>query len=64
MSIATSPSNFSDQQMQGLYRERRCTEKATDEYAAPCDGVMLEHLAEEGDDVPVGEEVCRIDKRG
>lgn len=38
------------------------TEKVTNEYEAPCDGVMLEHLAEEGDDVPVGDNVCRIDK--
>ncbi|MGH1464861.1 MAG: lipoyl domain-containing protein [Cognatishimia sp.] len=38
------------------------TEKVTNEYEAPCNGVMLEHLAEEGDEVPVGDEVCRIDK--
>lgn len=38
------------------------TEKVTNEYEAPCDGVMLEHLVEEGDEVPVGDSVCRIDK--
>ena len=38
------------------------TEKATNEYEAPCAGVMLEHLVEEGDEVPVGDNVCRIDK--
>ena len=39
------------------------TEKVTNEYEAPCDGVMLEHLVEEGDDVPVGDPVCRIERR-
>ena len=38
------------------------TEKATSEYEAPCAGEMLEHLAAEGDEVLVGENVCRIDK--
>lgn len=38
------------------------TEKVTNEYEAPCSGVMLEHLCEEGDDVPVGDDVCRIEK--
>ena len=38
------------------------TEKVTSEYEAPCNGVMLEHLVDEGDDVPVGDNVCRIDK--
>ena len=38
------------------------TEKVTSEYEAPCAGTMLEHLAEEGDDVPVGDGVCRIEK--
>ena len=38
------------------------TEKVTNEYEAPCSGVMLEHLAEEGDDLLVGDDVCRIDK--
>ena len=38
------------------------TEKVTNEYEAPCDGMMLEHLVEEGADVPVGDNVCRIDK--
>ena len=38
------------------------TEKATSEYEAPCNGVMLEHLADEGDDVPAGDNVCRIEK--
>ena len=31
------------------------TEKVTNEYEAPCSGVMLEHLVEQGDDVPVDE---------
>ncbi|MGI9437743.1 MAG: lipoyl domain-containing protein [Geminicoccaceae bacterium] len=39
------------------------TEKVTSEFEAPCSGVMLEHLVEEGDDVPVGDDVCRIDKQ-
>jgi len=39
------------------------TEKVTNEFEAPCSGKMLEHLAEEGDDVPVGDDVCRIDKQ-
>jgi len=38
------------------------TEKVTNEYEAPCNGVMLEHLVDEGDDVPVGDNVCRIEK--
>ncbi len=38
------------------------TEKVTSEYEAPCSGTMLEHLAAEGDDVPVGDNVCRIEK--
>ncbi len=37
------------------------TEKVTSEFEAPCFGTKLEHLAEEGDDVPVGDDVCRID---
>lgn len=37
------------------------TEKATSEVEAPCDGVMLEHLAAEGDEVAVGDPVCRIE---
>ena len=37
------------------------TEKVTSEYEAPCNGTMLEHLAKEGDDVPVGDSVCRIE---
>ena len=40
------------------------TEKVTSEYEAPCDGTMLEHLADEGDDVPVGDHVCRIETGG
>ena len=39
------------------------TEKATSEYEAPVAGTMLEHLASEGDDIPVGDAVCRIEKR-
>ena len=38
------------------------TEKVTSEYEAPCAGTMLEHLAAEGDDVPVGDSVCRIER--
>jgi pyruvate/2-oxoglutarate dehydrogenase complex dihydrolipoamide acyltransferase (E2) component len=38
------------------------TEKVTSEYETPCSGVMLEHLADEGDDVPVGDDVRRINK--
>lgn len=38
------------------------TEKATSEYEAPCNGVMLEHLVDEGDDVPVLDNVCRIEQ--
>ena len=38
------------------------TEKVTNEYEAPCSGVMLEHLVEEGTDVPVGDNVCRIER--
>lgn len=37
------------------------TEKVTSEYEAPCNGTMLEHLADEGDDIPVGDNVCRIE---
>lgn len=40
------------------------TEKVTSEYEAPCDGVMLEHLVADGDDVPVDDKVCRIKKSG
>lgn len=38
------------------------TEKVTNEYEAPCNGVMLEHLASEGDNIPVGDNVCKIEK--
>ena len=38
------------------------TEKVTNGYEAPCDGVMLEHFVEAGSDVPVGDDVCRIEK--
>ena len=38
------------------------TEKVTSEYEAPCAGTMLEHLVDEGDDVPVGDDVCRIER--
>lgn len=38
------------------------TEKVTNEYEAPCNGIMLEHLADEGDEVPVGDNVCQIEK--
>lgn len=40
------------------------TEKVTNEFEAPCDGTMLEHLAAEGDNVPVGDSVCRIERSG
>jgi len=37
------------------------TEKATSEVEAPCAGTMLEHMVAIGDDVPVGDPVCRIE---
>lgn len=37
------------------------TEKVTSEYNAPGGGTMLEHCAAEGDEVPVGDNVCRIE---
>ena len=39
------------------------TEKVTSEYEAPCNGMMIEHLAEAEDNVPVGENVCRVEKK-
>ena len=38
------------------------TEKVTSEIEAPCDGIMLEHLVNEGDDVIVGDAVCKLEK--
>jgi len=38
------------------------TEKVTTEVEAPCDGIMLEHLVNEGDDVNVGDAVCKLEK--
>ena len=38
------------------------TEKVTSEVEAPCNGIMLEHLAEEGADVSVGDAVCKLEK--
>ena len=38
------------------------TEKATSDFEAPCDGVMLSHIVSEGEDIPVGDVVCRIEK--
>lgn len=39
------------------------TEKVTSEVTAPCDGVLLEILAEAGSDLEVGDPVCRIEQR-
>lgn len=39
------------------------TEKVTSDVEAPCDGVLLEKLVAEGDNVVVGTAVCRIDKK-
>lgn len=38
------------------------TEKATTEVEAPCDGTLVEIIADEGDTVEVGETVCRIEQ--
>ncbi len=38
------------------------TEKATLEVEAPCDGTLVEILAEEGSVVEVGGNVCRIEQ--
>ena len=38
------------------------TEKVTSEVEAPCDGIMLECLVDEGDDVTVGDPVCKLEK--
>jgi pyruvate/2-oxoglutarate dehydrogenase complex dihydrolipoamide acyltransferase (E2) component len=37
------------------------TEKVTAVYEAPVAGLMLEHMAAEGDSVPVGTPLCRIE---
>jgi pyruvate/2-oxoglutarate dehydrogenase complex dihydrolipoamide acyltransferase (E2) component len=37
------------------------TEKVTQEVEATADGVMLEHCVAEGDDVPVGGQICIVD---
>ncbi|MGH1478668.1 MAG: lipoyl domain-containing protein [Geminicoccales bacterium] len=39
------------------------TEKVGNKVEAPCYGVMLEHLADEGDDTPISDDVCGIDKQ-
>lgn len=39
------------------------TEKVTSEIEAPCDGVLLEILAEPGATVEVGASVCRIEQQ-
>ncbi|MCS7269054.1 MAG: lipoyl domain-containing protein [Geminicoccaceae bacterium] len=39
------------------------TEKVTSEVTAPCDGVLLEILAEAGTDLEVGDPVCRIERK-
>jgi len=39
------------------------TEEVSNEFEASCYGVMLEHLADEGDDTPIGDDVCGIDKQ-
>jgi pyruvate/2-oxoglutarate dehydrogenase complex dihydrolipoamide acyltransferase (E2) component len=38
------------------------TEKVTSEVQAPCDGVLVEILAEVGSDLEVGDPVCRIEQ--
>ncbi len=38
------------------------TEKVTSEVQAPCDGTLLEILAEAGSDLEVGDPVCRIER--
>ncbi len=40
------------------------TEKVTSEVQAPCEGVLLEILAEAGSDLEVGDPVCRIERSG
>jgi len=40
------------------------TEKVTSEVTAPCNGVLIEILAEAGTDLEVGDPVCRIEQRG
>ncbi|MCS6778341.1 MAG: lipoyl domain-containing protein [Geminicoccaceae bacterium] len=40
------------------------TEKVTSEVTAPCDGILLEILAEAGSDLEVGDPVCRIEQTG
>jgi pyruvate/2-oxoglutarate dehydrogenase complex dihydrolipoamide acyltransferase (E2) component len=37
------------------------TEKVTQEVEATADGVMLEHCVSEGEDVPVGGQICIVD---
>jgi len=39
------------------------TEKVTSEIEAPCDGDLLEIVAEEGAELEVGDPVCRIDAK-
>ncbi len=39
------------------------TEKVSNEFETPCYGVMLVHLADEGDDTPIGDDFCGIDKQ-
>ena len=38
------------------------TEKATTEVEAPCDGTLVEIVADEGDVVEVGGVVCRVEQ--
>lgn len=38
------------------------TEKVTSEVTAPCDGTLLEILAEAGSELEVGDPVCRIEQ--
>ena len=38
------------------------TEKVSNEVEAPCNGIMLEHIVPEGEDVEVGDGVCKIEK--
>ena len=46
-------------------RVRPCTvetEKVTSEFEAPCSGKMIQHFVAEGENVAVGDKVCKIEK--
>ena len=53
-----SPNEFAEGDI--LYEVE--TEKVTSEFEAPCNGKMIQHFVAEGENVPVGEKVCKIDK--